>query len=99
MATTVWQISRGLDPIIQLWPHGGVVFSKTSGDTHWVPEEAGLVLQELSVRTLSQHQLQQRLAILLEMSEDDADIFKIVNVACEVLSKAALISPANNPRD
>jgi PqqD family protein of HPr-rel-A system len=91
VATSVWQVSPGLDPIIQLWPDGGVVFSRATGDTHWVPESACLVLQALKDSPLSPQALQQKLAIQLEMAEDEADLDKIVNVACQMLLKANLI--------
>jgi len=86
-----WQISPDLNPEIQNWPDGGVVFSRASGDTHWLPESACLVLQSLQDSPLTQQALQQNLAIRLEMAEDDADLGKIVGVACQVLLDANLI--------
>jgi PqqD family protein of HPr-rel-A system len=86
-----WQISPDLNLKIQPWPDGGVVFSRASGDTHWVPESACLVLQTLQDSSLTPQALQQKLAIRLEMAEDDADLSKIVDVACQVLLKAGLI--------
>jgi PqqD family protein of HPr-rel-A system len=86
-----WQISPDLKLEVQLWPDGGVVFSRASGDTHWVPESAGLVLQMLQDSPLTPQALQQKLAIRLEMAEDDTVLSNIVDVACEMLLKANLI--------
>lgn len=68
-----------------------MVFSRASGDTHWVPESACLVFEALQDAPLSLHALQQKLATRLEMAEDDADLGKIVDVACQVLVQACLI--------
>jgi PqqD family protein of HPr-rel-A system len=86
-----WQISPDLKLEVQVWPDGGVVFSRASGDTHWVPESACLVLQALKYSPLSSQELQQTLAIQLEIAEHDADLDKIVNVACQMLLNANLI--------
>lgn len=86
-----WRIAPDLNPEIQIWPDGGVVFSRASGDTHWVPESACLVLQALQDSPLTQQALQQKLAIRLEMAEDDADLNRIVDVACQALLQANLI--------
>lgn len=90
-----WRITPYLNIEIKTWPDGGIVFNRESGDTHWVPEAACLVLQELASGALSHDQLRQKLAIRLEMADDDVDLNKILDVACDVLSKAALIEPAN----
>jgi PqqD family protein of HPr-rel-A system len=89
-----WRISPSLDPLVQVWPDGGVVFSRASGDTHWVPEAGCLILQELRLASLSHEQLRLRLATRLSLSADDSDLNSILETACEMLSEAALIEPA-----
>ena len=88
-----WRIAPDLDLSLQCWPHGGVVFCRASGDTHWVPEAACVVLQILQPAPLSLTGLRQRLARLLEMAEDDPDLCRMVDEACEALAKVALIDP------
>jgi PqqD family protein of HPr-rel-A system len=86
-----WRISPELNPEIQDWPDGAVVFSRTSGDTHWVSAAACAVLQALHESSLTQQALRQKLALQFEMSEDDVDLNKIADVACQALLKASLI--------
>jgi PqqD family protein of HPr-rel-A system len=90
-----WRISPDLNLDIQIWPDGGIVFSRASGDTHWVPESACLVLEELQASSLSLSQLHQKLGNRLEMAEDDPVLSQIVDSACAALIKAALIEPHN----
>jgi PqqD family protein of HPr-rel-A system len=88
-----WRLSPEFQLDIHVWPDGGIAFSRTSGDTHWVPESACLVLEALQDSPLSRNQLQQKLARRLEMAEDDAILCQILDAACEALIKSALIEP------